>query len=271
MKSILLHTADDALFNGRLQAALDLARFMNGHLECLQTRRIPSYLGADIAGFAGSASMVVQLIDEENRAVEENRQKLKSRLAKEDIAFSFSDAMGDVADSLVSHSLLADVIVMSLADQDHRDLLSALASTVTMADAPVLAIPTEMKRLPLEKPVLVAWKPTAEAAHAVKRSIPVLQKASRVDVLTVDQEQSVDFPHTAVGNYLSRHGVNAVLHERASEKKSTSEIIVETANELGSGLIVMGGYGRSRAMEFLLGGVTRRLLHSSPFPLLMAH
>lgn len=271
MKSILLHTADDTLFDSRLQAALDLVRFMDGHLECLQTRRIPSYLGADISGFAGSASMVVQLINEENKAVEQKRQLLKDRLVKEDIPFSFSDAMGDVADSMVSHSLLADVIVMSLADNENRDLLSALASTVTLADAPVLAVPKDQKRLPLEKSVLVAWKPTAEAAHAVKRAIPVLQKATRVDVLTVDQDQSVDFPHTAVANYLSRHGVNTVLHERTSDKKSTTDVILETATELDSGLIVMGGYGRSRAMEFLLGGVTRRLLHSSPFPLLMAH
>jgi nucleotide-binding universal stress UspA family protein len=271
MKSILLHMAEDAHFESRLQGALDLARFVGGHLECLQTRRVPGFLGADAAGFAGSASMVVQLMEDEAKVAEAEREKLTARLNGEGVPYSFVEAMGEPGQTLVDRSLLADVIVMTQPASNDRDLAQALAAVVTHADAPVLAVPHSAKRLELEKPVLVAWKPTKEAAHAVKRSISLLQKSARVDILTIDPTGSGDFPPLAVASYLSRHGVKAELHERTAGGGSTSDTLIAAARELGSGLVVMGGYGRSRAMEFLLGGVTRRLLSASDVPLLMAH
>jgi nucleotide-binding universal stress UspA family protein len=270
MKSILLHVGTDAHFEARLQGALDLARFAGGHLECLQTRRVPAFLGADAAGFAGSAAMVVQLMEDEARLAEAERKALAARLEGEGVPFSFTEAMGDASQTLVDRSLLTDVIVMSLAAGD-RELSRALAAVVTHADAPVLAMPDGASRLGLEKPVLVAWKPTAEAAHAVKRSVGLLQRAVRVDVVTIDPAGQGDVPPTAVAAYLARHGVSAELHERLSAGASTSDTLLSVARELGAGLIVMGGYGRSRAMEFLMGGVTRRLLGASDVALLMAH
>jgi nucleotide-binding universal stress UspA family protein len=271
MKSVLLHVGDDTHFESRLQAALDLVRFTAGHLECLQTRRVPAFLGADAAGFAGSAAMVVQLIEDEAKLAEAERQRLSARLDREGVAYSFAEAMGDPTQTLVDRSLLTDVIVLTLGAPKDRELGNILAAVVTRADAPVLAVPHVAPRLALEKPVLVAWKPTAEAAHAVKRSIPLLQLASRVDILTIDPSGSGDFPPLAVASYLSRHGIKAELHERTAGSGTTSDTLLGTAHELGSGLVVMGGYGRSRAMEFLLGGVTRRLLHASDIALLMAH
>lgn len=271
MKSILLHVGDDRFFESRLQGALDLVRYVGGHLECLQTRRVPAFLGADAAGFAGSAAMVVQLMEDEAKLAEAERGKLKSRLDGEGAPFSFVEAMGEPRQTLVDRSLLADAIVMTLPPSGERELAHSLSAVVTHADAPVLAVPHEHSRLEFEKPVLVAWKPTKEAAHAVKRALPLLQKAPRVDILTVDASGAGDFPPMAVAAYLSRHGVKAELHERSAGGRSTSDTLLATTRELGSGLLVMGGYGRSRAMEFLMGGVTRRLLTVSDVPLLMAH
>lgn len=271
MKSILLHLGTDPQFESRLQGALDLARFTEGHLECLQTRRVPAFLGADAAGFAGSAAMVVQLMEDEARLAEAERQTLSARLQKEGVPYTFTESMGDPAQTLVDRSLLSDAIVMSIAASDQRELASTLAAVVTKADAPVLAMPAHASRLEVEKPVLVAWKPTPEAAHAVKRSVSLLRQASRVDIVTIDPTGTGDLPPMAVASYLSRHGISAELHERSSAGASTADTLLTTAKELGSGLLVMGGYGRSRAMEFLLGGVTRRLLAASDLPLLLAH
>lgn len=271
MKSILLQLGNDPHFESRFQGALDLARFMGGHLECLQTRRVPAFLGGDAAGFAGSAAMVVQLMEDEGRVAEAERAAVARRLDGEGVPYSFVQSMGDPAQTLVDRSLLSDVIVMSLVGSDSRELANALSAVVTHADAPVLAMPGGASRLQIEKPVMVAWKPTKEAAHAVKRATGLLQQAARVDIVTIDPTGSGDFPPTAVASYLARHGVKAELHERTAQGQSTSDTLLATARELGAGLIVMGGYGRSRAMEFLMGGVTRRLLGASDIALLMAH
>ena len=86
MKSILLHLGTDPQFESRLQGALDLARFTEGHLECLQTRRVPAFLGADAAGFAGSAAMVVQLMEDEARLAEAERKAEADKAATEEAA-----------------------------------------------------------------------------------------------------------------------------------------------------------------------------------------
>lgn len=271
MKSILLHVGDDSLLESRLQAALDLTRYMNGHLECLQTRRIPAFLGADAAGFAGSASMMMQLVEDESQHAEGERKRLSERLNSEQVPYSWSEGLGDAAQTITDRSLLADCIVMNIPDTDAPDLGRVLSAVVTRADAPVLAIPPRQTGLMLDQPVLVAWKPTSEAARALKAALPLLQRAPRVDVVTVGDQGVGDFPNTAVASYLSRHGINCELHERSNSGRSTSDTLLGVALELGSGLLIMGGYGRSRAMEFLLGGVTRRLLVVSNLPLLLAH
>jgi nucleotide-binding universal stress UspA family protein len=271
MKSILLHVGEDAHFESRLQAALDLARLMNGHLECLQTRRIPPFLGNDTGGFAGGAAMIAGLMADDAQQALAERTALSARLDGEGVPYDWSEAMGEASQTLVDRSLLSDCIVMSLPDGKATDMARLLSEVVTKADAPVLAVPAGLVRLPLEKPILLAWKPVPEAAHAVKRAIPLLERASRVDILTIDPTGTGDLPPLKLAAYLSRHGIKAELHERHSGGSQTADVLQKTAQELDSGLIVMGGYGRSRAMEFLLGGVTRHLLGTSEISLLMAH
>lgn len=271
MKSILLQADMDRYFESRLQAALALVRYVGGHLSCLQTRSAPSFLGADAAGFVGSAAMVVQLMEGEARAAEEARAKLKERLDGEDVPFSFLEAMGEPRQTLVDNSPLMDAIVMTRPPEDQRNLLQALSAVVVNADSLVLAVPHDLSRIEFEKPIVLAWKSTLEAAHALQWSRPLLEKAPEVHIVTVEAAATDRFPATAAATYLSRYGVKASVHDLRKGTQSTSDVILQTAQGLGAGFIAMGGYGRSRAMEFLLGGVTRRLLTVSPVPLLLAH
>ena len=47
--------------------------------------------------------------------------------------------------------------------------------------------------------------------------------------------------------------------------------LLSRAADLGTDLIVMGGYGHSRIRELALGGVTRTMLHHMTVPVLMSH
>jgi nucleotide-binding universal stress UspA family protein len=46
---------------------------------------------------------------------------------------------------------------------------------------------------------------------------------------------------------------------------------LRVANQLGVDLLVMGGYGRTRLSELVLGGVTRHALAAAEVPLLISH
>ena len=58
--------------------------------------------------------------------------------------------------------------------------------------------------------------------------------------------------------------------ERAAGRRP-AEMVLEQAEQLDAGYIVMGGYGHSPLTERLIGGMTRNLLSKSPVPLFLAH
>ena len=47
--------------------------------------------------------------------------------------------------------------------------------------------------------------------------------------------------------------------------------LLRTATEVGADLMVMGGYGRTRFSELVLGGVTRHVLAAAELPILASH
>ena len=74
-----------------------------------------------------------------------------------------------------------------------------------------------------------------------------------------------------IAHHLARHGLNVELREIAAGDLDIANVILSHAADAGSDLIVMGGYGHSRAREFVLGGATRGLLASMTVPTLMSH
>ena len=56
-----------------------------------------------------------------------------------------------------------------------------------------------------------------------------------------------------------------------ASRSDIQPLILSIAADASLDLIVMGGYGRSRLQERILGGVTRAMLHSMTVPTLMSH
>jgi nucleotide-binding universal stress UspA family protein len=53
--------------------------------------------------------------------------------------------------------------------------------------------------------------------------------------------------------------------------ESVGAALLAAATEAGTDLLVMGGYGRTRLSELVLGGVTRHVLAHSQLPMLISH
>jgi nucleotide-binding universal stress UspA family protein len=140
---------------------------------------------------------------------------------------------------------------------------------------PVLVVPPRTRAPQPPRRILLAWRPTAEAARAVHDALPLLTQAERVDVLMVDppgsERDDGQQPGADIATHLARHGVPANVVVRESQGRAVSSILLEHAREMPAQLIVAGGYGHSRLREWVMGGVTRELLVSSPVPLLFSH
>lgn len=92
MKNILLIVHDDAGQEARLQAALDVARALDGHLTCLDIAIMPVLVGDYYSGI-GEAML---LADEHAREAT-NREGLEARLAREDVPWDWKEATGNLA------------------------------------------------------------------------------------------------------------------------------------------------------------------------------
>ncbi len=122
--------------------------------------------------------------------------------------------------------------------------------------------------------VIVAWNGSRESARAVAEALPYLQQAERVTVIVVIEGRDIEYEAvlgTEAVEHLSHHGIDAQLLHVKNERGDVGDTLLDEAQRLHANLVVLGGYSHSRLRERLLGGVTYRLLHQAPLPLLMAH
>jgi nucleotide-binding universal stress UspA family protein len=114
--------------------------------------------------------------------------------------------------------------------------------------------------------VLVAWKDTREARHAVQGALPYLKAAKQVSLVAIAEgvlEWAARNQLDDVEKYLSRHGVKVREKCMLNPEGSASDQLISFAKGDGTDLIVAGAYGHSRLGEWVFGGVTRGLLERS--------
>jgi nucleotide-binding universal stress UspA family protein len=70
--------------------------------------------------------------------------------------------------------------------------------------------------------------------------------------------------------HLKRHDIDAT-YSPVSHTGTTGATIAHHAVDGQADLIVAGGYSRPRALEQVLGGVTRHLMEHSPVPVFFSH
>lgn len=270
MKSVLLHANRDDGLESRLQAALDLVRLFDGHLTCLHTTPYEAFVTGD--PFGGIYALPA-VMDQLKRLEDEQRARLGAKLANEGVAWDWLQIDGSSLQAMLDRSRLADLVVLSLAgrdDEEDEPALSLAAGVAIHGRAPVLAVPQETNGFDAGGPAMVAWNGSAEAAHALRFALPLLRRASEVQVVTVTEDRSA-YPAVEGCRYLALHGIGAELRDLPRDGRPTGDLLLGAAASLGARYIVMGAYGHSRVREAVLGGVTRRMMRESPVPLLLGH
>jgi nucleotide-binding universal stress UspA family protein len=138
---------------------------------------------------------------------------------------------------------------------------------------PVIVVPY-IRTTPLKLDrVLIAWDGGRAAARALGDAMPFVTRAVAVDVVVVTTEpvKSDEIPGADVAEMLARRGVAVELRRIGAVGTAVADTILNHAADSAADLIVMGGYGRSRLREFVLGGTTRAMLTSMTTPVLMSH
>jgi nucleotide-binding universal stress UspA family protein len=176
--------------------------------------------------------------------------------------------------ALVDMGRRADLIVIGRpgADAENPEPPSVSAAIHECA-RPVMIAPPSPKT-GIFSSVVVAWNGSRQASRAVGHALPLLEKASQVSAVVVDDEpEAVRAP--LLLEHLARHGVDAsleVIRPHAATGRARGRALLEHAKAAGADLLVMGAYGGGKLKSFLgLGGATAKIISSCPIPLLVAH
>jgi len=266
VKTILLLVHDDEGQEARLQAALDLTRDVAGHLACLDVTLPPVYGGNRYGGLGAS----IMLADETEKE-RINRAEIRARLAQEDVAWSWADAVGDVARAVVEAATLADIIVLNptLSDHGDPDMRNIVGSVLIDTGKPILAVPVAARGFRAGGRALIAWDGRQSAASTMRACVPLLALSSAVHIVTVGKAiRGTAAADAAV--YLSRHNIHASARVLEDNGGGAEAVIEEEARLWRADYIVMGAYGHGRLRE-TFGGVTKRMLTHSVLPLILGH
>lgn len=269
MRSIVLHIHDDDCFEARFQTALDLAKAYDGHIDCVQPIPFDLTAPGDIYGM-GAAEMAPIV----REAADKFQQKVEARLAAEGVTWTWTQDFDAAGYLLIAHAALADLVVLSTSDPAGGKAPSGLAGHVAIhSQTPVLAVPAGVRSFDVTAPALVAWNGSVQASHALRAAVPLLRRASSVQIATVEEERemrSFDLPATAGAEFLSRNGIACEI-VAIPRRGSSGEVLRQAADMRKAGYIVLGAYGHTRLRETVFGGVTRDLLAHSRVPLFLCH
>jgi len=173
------------------------------------------------------------------------------------------------AELLVEYARLRDLTIMPESDH-HWDAEAVIFGS----GRPTLILPQNPRSSPFALgTVVVAWDFSRAAARAVSDSLPLLERAARVRVVSVLNERHLDRRHSAeeLSKNLSRHGIDVMLDRVDASGRAIGDVLGEYVASHAADLLVMGAYGHSRLREFVLGGATRSLLSKPSLPILFSH
>jgi nucleotide-binding universal stress UspA family protein len=140
---------------------------------------------------------------------------------------------------------------------------------------PVIVVPYIQKDgLKLDR-VVCCWDGSRAAARAINDALPLLIKATAVDLLIVLNEKTKKDQNEVCGvemaKHLARHDVKVEIEATPAADIDVANAILSYVADNSATLIVMGGYGHAKLREVILGGVTRDMLKSMTVPVFMSH
>jgi nucleotide-binding universal stress UspA family protein len=163
---------------------------------------------------------------------------------------------------------IVDLIVVSRPKRPHGVARVFVDTALMRGSCPVLLMP-QTGRHKLGERICIAWDQGPRVARTVKASIPLLQHAAEITIVTCGPEDRPGPKASQLTAYLKHWGIKA-KHVRTRGRHIETELM-DACQEAKADLIVSGAYSRQRWYEKVLGGTTEFLIHDSHLPVLMQH
>lgn len=287
MKTILVPVGGSETDHAVFAMALAAAKPLAAHLEFLHIRVPPSEAAVytphiDFARGAALRETVSRLeTDMERRSVAAERHF--RRFCEQEgivvrdtpplapsISAVWREELGDALERLVYRARHNDLIVLGRSPRANGLPPDLIERILLECGHPVLIAPAQA-RASVTGTVLVCWRETAEAARALTAALPLLAHSARVVVASVEERNASLTGALDIVQQLRWHGIGAEAMCLVGGTHPTAELLHSTASKFDADLVVMGGYGSSRAREVIFGGCTQFFIDQAEKPVLLMH
>ena len=266
-KDILAHVPLDDSADGVIRSAVSMARLFTAHIDGVvaveksDSQQRPLGIGPialqTVADFESTMRTAAQVL-------------LKFETAAEKAALSYGKrVIADKADSIdrtllrISRLYDLSIVVQPRPSPVHE---ATLRPMLFDSGRPVILLPLEHRGgIDLDR-IAICWDGGRYAARAVHDAMPLLENARSIDIIAVNEDDNLDTSSEALAIHLTRRQLGSTVRRLSSDLIGIHKAILSVVADAGSGLVIMGGYGHSKAGRFVLGGVTRDAFENMAVP-----
>jgi nucleotide-binding universal stress UspA family protein len=256
--------------------AITVAETFDAHIAGIAFAYAPDFPGyvmleipPDIVAqmIAGSEKAALAAIDRFDAAAKRSQLPSEHRLFK---------TIGAEAPAILCNlARRVDLSVFMQSDPNGVDNDDMIETSLFESGRPLIVVPYIQKDgLKLDH-VVCCWDGSRAASRAINDALPLLIKATAVDLLIVLNDKTKNDKNEIRGaemaKHLARHDVKVRVEAIPATDIDVPNAILSVVADESATLIVMGGYGHARLREMILGGVTRDMLKSMTVPVFMSH
>lgn len=273
MKTLLVHADQGKAFSSRIAFAVRQAKKHKCRLQGLYV--IPSFQMAGYSKYTFPKEVLEARVAAEQEEANVVKAVFDQAVEGHDIESSWHVETGDLVDTLCGVARTANMLIMGQRDTSDLKLVDGVSPdrVILRAGRPVLVTPHVEFDTRAGSHVMVAWDGSRESARALHDALPLLTIAEQVDIVTFSEKKSKAARVASLDSvtaFLTEYDVKVNGETLMLDELGVGDALLNRVVDRGANMLVMGGYGRSRLREVVLGGVTRTVLDHSSTPVMMS-
>ena len=146
--------------------------------------------------------------------------------------------------------------------------MATLENVLFESGRPILMAPPSPPKS-FARTVVIHWNASTEVSRAILMALPILRKAERVIVLSVEGSMVPGPSGQDAVSYLDAHGIAATEKSISSRGQRPGMVLLAEAQAQGADLLIKGAYTQSRLRQLIFGGATQHVLAAAELPVFL--